>query len=86
MKRYDEYDSVEELYEAYNIKPLSQFLVEDKAKEKAKKELDKKDPDDPDKVVKTDKLEVIYAEPIKKYNNIFKHIIVFTNDRDTKNN
>lgn len=86
MKRYDEYDSVEELYEAYNIKPLSQFLVEDKAKEKAKKELDKKDPDDPEKVVKTDKLEVIYAEPTKKYNNIFKHIIVFTNDRDTKNN
>ena len=88
MKRYDEYDSIEELYEAYNIKPLSQFLVEDKdkAKEKAKKELDKKDPDDPEKVVKTDKLEVIYAESTKKYNNIFKHIIVFTNDRDTKNN
>ena len=86
MKYYDEYDSVEELYEAYNIKPLSQFLVEDSAKEKAKKELDKKDPDDPEKVVKTDKLEVIYAEPTKKYNNIFKHIIVFTNDRDTKNN
>ena len=86
MKRYDEYDSVEELYEAYNIKPLSQFLVEDKAKEKVKKELDKKDLDDPEKVVKTDKLEVIYAEPTKKYNNIFKHIIVFTNDRDTKNN
>jgi glutathione synthase/RimK-type ligase-like ATP-grasp enzyme len=92
MKRYDEYDSVEELYEAYNIKPLSQFLVEekdkgkDKAKEKAKKELDKKDLDDPEKVVKTDKLEVIYAKSTKKYNNIFKHIIVFTNDRDTKNN
>ena len=33
MKRYDEYDSIEELYEAYNIKPLSQFLVEDDAKE-----------------------------------------------------
>ena len=86
MKRYDEYDSVEELYEAYNIKPLSQFLVEDKAKEKAKKELDKKDPDDPEKVIKPEKYEVIYAEPTKKYNNIFKHIIVFTNDRDTKNN
>lgn len=89
MKYYDEYDSVEELYEAYNIKPLSQFLVEDKAKEKAKQEFDKKkseDPAEPEKVVKPEKYEVIYAEPIKKYNNIFKHIIVFTNDRDTKNN
>ena len=31
MKRYDEFDSVEELYEAYNITPLSQFLIEKKA-------------------------------------------------------
>ena len=57
MKRYDEYDSVEELYEAYNIKPLSQFLVEDKDKKRLKRNWTKKDPDDPEKVVKTDKLE-----------------------------
>ena len=57
--------------------------------EKAKKryERDKKNTDDPEKVLKTDeKREVIYAEIPKKYNNIFKHIIVFTNDKDTKNN
>ena len=89
MKRYNEYESVEELYEAYNIKPLSVFLNESEDKEKVKKEVKNKtdkEAEEADKVVKTDKLEVIYAEPTKKYNNIFKHIIVFTNDRDTKNN
>ena len=45
MKRYDEYESVEELMEAFNIKPLSTFLTEaddkdnnaDEVPEKAKK-------------------------------------------------
>ena len=93
MKRYDEFESVEELFEAYNIKPLSAFLTEDKEPEKPSKsaknkydKLKKKDMDNPEKVVKTDKLEVIYADMPKKFNNIFKHIIVFTNDKDTKNN
>ena len=96
MKLYNEYESVEELYEAFNIKPLSVFLNEsedkkndyDEIPDKAKKryERDKKNVDDPTKVLKTDELEVIYAEPTKKYNNIFKHILVFTNDRDSKNN
>ena len=95
-KLYNEYCSVEELYEAYGIKPLSKFLTEadDKdneadAEEKAEKELKEKtnkETEDPDKVAKPDEFEVIYAEYPKKYNNIFKHIIVFTNDRDTKNN
>lgn len=99
MKRYDEYESVEELLEAYNIKSLSTFITEDdkdnnadEADKKIEKsntkqvKAPKKDPDKPTKVVKKEKLEVVYAEPTKKYNNIFKHIIVFTNDRDTKNN
>lgn len=85
MKRYDEYNSVEELFEAYNITPLSTFLTE-KTDEESEKDA-KKTEDDPEKVVKTDKLDVNYAEiHPKKFNNIFKHIIVFTNDRDTKNN
>lgn len=33
-----------------------------------------------------DKLEVNYADKIKECKNIFKHIIVFTNDRDPKSN
>ena len=32
MKLYNEYDSVEELYEAFNIKPLSVFLNEAEGK------------------------------------------------------
>lgn len=90
MKRYDEYESVEELFETYNIKPLSSFLTEEKNisdKDKKRYERDKKNTDAPDKVLNTEKLEVNYAD-IKpaKFNNIFKHIIVFTNDKDTKNN
>lgn len=85
-KRYDEFNSVEELFEAYNMKPLKDFLTE-KSNDTEYKKLKNKDMDDPEKVVKKDKLEVVYAETkLKKYDNIFKHIIVFTNDRDTKNN
>lgn len=90
MKRYDEYESVEELFEAYNIKPLSSFLTEEKNvsdKDKKRYERDKKNTDAPDKVLNTEKLEVNYADiKPEKFNNIFKHIIVFTNDKDTKNN
>ena len=90
MRRYDEYESVEELFEAYNIKPLSSYITEEKTIEKVKKEYNdnkKNNSDEAEKVVNTDKLEVNYAN-IKpdKFNNIFKHIIVFTNDRDSKNN
>ena len=89
MKNYNEFESVEELFEAYNITPLSDFLTEKKDnKKEAKKEYknNKKNTEDPEKVVKTDKLEVFYSDMPKKFNNIFKHIIVFTNDKDTKNN
>ena len=96
MKRYDEFTSVEELMEAYNIKPLSKFLTEDDKdnsadeeltdKEKKNYEKNKKDTETPKRVVKKDKLEVVYTEKTEKYNNIFKHIIVFTNDNDSKNN
>jgi glutathione synthase/RimK-type ligase-like ATP-grasp enzyme len=93
MKRYDEFESVEELFEAYDIKPLSSFLTEDKEVKKAPQsaknkyeKIKKRNLDNPEKVVKQDKLEVVYADIPKKFNNIFKHILVFTNDRDTKNN
>ena len=51
-----------------------------------KNKRDKKNTDDPTKVMKTDELEVVYAEYPDKYNNIFKKILVFTNDKDSKNN
>ena len=74
MKNYNEFESVEELFEAYNITPLADFLTEKKDdKKEAKKEYknDKKNTDDPEKVVKTDKLEVIYSDMPKKFDNIF---------------
>lgn len=101
MKRYDEFNSVEELFEAYNIKPLTSFLTEADDKDNnadtdVEEKIDKRDKqryekgknttEKPTKVVKKDKLEVVYAEYPEKFNNIFKHIIVFTNDKDTKNN
>lgn len=78
-KGYSEFNSVEELYEYYHIQ-LPNMVTE---KKESKEE---KDHDEPTKVLNPDKLEVIYADLKKKPINIFKHIIVFTNDNDSKNN
>ena len=68
MKRYDEFSSVEELLEAYNMKSLSSFLLEDdksnqadvekKIDKKDKKRLKKMDEDKPTKVVKKTNLKL----------------------------
>ena len=86
MKSYSDFNSVQELLEYYNIKPIN--TVFEKQTEKEAKELvnSKKDLDDPEKVAKPEKFEVIYADLKATPTNIFKHIIVFTNDRDPKNN
>lgn len=79
---YSDIKNVQHLYESYNIKPLSQAVQEAVSGGKKEKGTEK-----PAKVVKPDdKLEVIYADKVKKCENIFKHIVVFTNDRDSKNN
>lgn len=90
MKSYNDFSSVEELMEYYNIKPLN-TIFEKKEEEKPKEEVSEKDPDnrdgeEPDKVGKPEEFEVVYANLKAKPTNIFKHIIVFTNDRDPKNN
>ena len=74
MKGYNDFNSVEELYEYYHIAPSNLILEE------------KHDSKKPNKIQKTEKLEVVYAEKIKEYKNIFKHIIIFTNNRDPKEN
>ncbi len=86
MKSYSDFNSVQELLEYYNIKPIN--TVFEKQTEEEAKELvnSKKDLDDPEKVAKPEKFEVIYADLKATPTNIFKHIIVFTNDRDPKNN
>jgi glutathione synthase/RimK-type ligase-like ATP-grasp enzyme len=77
---YSNIQCVEQLNEEYNITPAN--IVEKKLSATEKENADK-----PDKVVNTDKIDVVYAEQHpKELKNIFKHIIVFTNDRDPKNN
>lgn len=87
MKSYNDFNSVEELFEYYHISPLTNMIVE-KQTEKDAEELvnSKKDMDDPEKVANPEKFEVVYADLKATPTNIFKHIIVFTNDRDSKNN
>ena len=76
-RSYNTFESVEELKEYYGI------ITERK---------DDKNPDndnsdgDENRTIKADKLEVVYADVKAKPQNIFKHIIIFTNNRDPKEN
>lgn len=84
MKRYSDFNSVEELYEYYNISPKN--MITEKKEVDIPGEKGNKDEDKPTKIVKKEKLEVVYSDLKATPTNIFKHIIVFTNDRDPKNN
>lgn len=76
MKSYKDFNDVNEFRKYYHLD--KQLVIEAK---------NDKDFDDPEKVINKDKLEVHYAEfNAKDCKNIFKHIIVFTNDSDSKNN
>lgn len=72
MKGYNDFNSVEEFKQYYKLNNI----LESKNDEN----------NDADPVKTDDKIEVIYSESIKKYSNIFKHIIIFTNDDNPKNN
>ena len=74
---YSKISSVEELYD---------IIKENANINKERIISEKKDGDDPEKVQKTDKIEVVYSDLKQKPTNIFKHIIVFTNDKDPKGN
>ncbi len=75
VKGYADYNDVDEFLKQYNLEHLS-YIFEDKTLK-----------DDEGKVQQTDKLDVVYADrKPEKWNNIFKHIIIFTNDRDDENN
>lgn len=82
MKGYNDFKSVDELRDFYHLNRINEALSQEEKKELKKTE------EDNNKVLKpqADKFEVHYAEDIQQYTNIFKHIIVFTNDRDPKNN
>lgn len=80
MKSYSDFNSVEELMEYYHISPNANIL-------EAKKDDEQDDDSSDDKLVVNDDIhEVIYADLKKPLTNIFKHIIIFTNDDDPKNN
>ena len=68
------FNTVEELLEYYHIQPTNIITEE------------KKDGNIPEKKQQVDELPVVYAGNIKEYKNIFKHIIIFTNDDDPKGN
>mgnify|MGYP004532077145 FL=1 len=82
MKGYNDFSSADELRQYYHLNRINEALSPED-----KRELEKTEENN-EKVLKpqADKFEVHYAEEIQKYDNIFKHIIVFTNDRDPKNN
>lgn len=86
MFKYSDFQNVEQFKKYYGIVDKVNESQEINEVQKEKKLTDKS-ADEADKVVKDDKLEVIYADnKPSEYHNIFKHIIVFTNDRDDKNN
>lgn len=72
---YSIFESADELRAAYGL------ITEDKDDKGQPKDAEK-----PEKKVKTDKIPVIYSDlNLKKYTNIFKHWIIFTNDRSDEN-
>jgi len=69
---YSVFESVDQLKEQFGL------VTEEKE--------NKKDPEKPEKKVKAEKIPVQYADLTqKKYHNIFKHWIIFTNDRSDEN-
>ena len=86
MRRYSDFQSVEELREYYGIKPLKELVTEAKKDKVDMPGKDGKDGDEASKVLNPDKLEVKYSDLKQDLKNIFKHIVVFTNDDDPKNN
>ena len=83
MKRidYSRFNTIDEVRAYYN---LPEMVTEKKVDLPGDKKGE--DEDDATKVVNTDKLQVIYSDLKQDIKNIFKHIIIFTNDRDPKNN
>ncbi len=80
---YSKYNTYESFINDDEIKKMITEKVDlekhEHGKEKFKKELEQKSQN-------KDKLDVYYAGKIEKYTNIFKHIVVFTNDRNPKTN
>ena len=84
MFKYSDFRNVDEFKKYYGLDKINESKINEVQKEK---NVTNDTADKPAKVIKDDKLEVIYADQKpKEYHNIFKHIIVLTNDKDEKNN
>ena len=84
MANYSNIDSVDELCDIYNLnESIRQIGRDNMILEKSND--GKSDQDVKKSVFYKDKLKVEYAD-IKEISNIFKHIIIFTNDRNPKGN
>lgn len=81
MKGYNDFNSVEEFNEFYHLRPINEAKT---TQPKNDGDGDNKS-DITQKAVKKERLDVHYADQ-NKVENIFKHIIIFTNDRDKKSN
>lgn len=79
---YRNVNNIEQLYESGIIQRPT--IVE--KKDDLDKQRETKSGEEAKIKPQADHFDVVYADDIKKYTNIFKHIIIFTNDRDEKNN
>lgn len=81
-KAYNTFESVEELKEWYNL------ITEKNDQKNDHKQSEKKENNKSrvHRIINADKLPVVYSDFNKKPINIFKHIIIFTNNRDPKEN
>lgn len=76
---YNSFNSPEEVKAYYHINEAA----DDESEKTSDEQTSNKEGDE--NPAKTEKLEFKYAK-LKGYDNIFKHILIFTNDRDPKNN
>ena len=95
IKGYNDFTSLSDFLKYYNLEHLnSKELNESKKCTKCDTKCNKEEGEEnentketPNKKVKTDKLEVHYSDlKTNKFQNIFKHIIIFTNDKNPDNN
>ena len=80
MKGYNDFKDAEELRSYYGI------IKESKKDPEKENKKENEDANEAGKTQNSDNYKVHYAGELKEYNNIFKHIIIFTNDRDPKSN
>ena len=84
MFKYSDFRNVDEFKKYYGLDKVNESKINEVQKEN---KITNNSANEPAKVIKDDKLEVVYADQKpKEYHNIFKHIIVFTNDKNEKNN